>query len=254
MRTFKLWNKQKSASYDLSAGALVSDVKGLGLKFNKIRTNGVVTAVETTYDPITLGLNFGHDANAYTAFNTFMNFIRDNGRNKFILEYQVNNRTLYADVWMTSIPKSQKTSYNLIQETLELERETHWYTIESETIPADPSVLTITNPVDDQIPTIITIQGSTSGGLTIEHTDADDNPIGNVVLAEDVFLAQTLEINGLTKKLNLTVSSGEVVNGYFKINKAADTFIVLNPGVNKLRISLGAAASVTLDYRQWVID
>lgn len=250
MRTFKLWNKQKSASYDLSAGALVSDVKGLGLKFNKIRTNGVVTAVETTYDPITLGLNFGHDANAYTAFNTFMNFIRDNGRNKFILEYQVNNRTLYADVWMTNIPKSQKTSYNLIQETLELERETHWYTIESETIPADPSVLTITNPVDDLIPTTITIDGPFDGSLTIFHDDFYNNEIGRILLDAALTEGESVVIEGTYKK----VKKGND-DAYHLVNKAHDTFIVLNPGVNKLRVvATDLVPNITISYRQWVID
>ncbi len=250
MRTFKLWNKQKSASYDLSAGALVSDVKGLGLKFNKIRTNGVVTAVETTYDPITLGLNFGHDANAYTAFNTFMNFIRDNGRNKFILEYQANNRTLYADVWMTNIPKSQKTSYNLIQETLELERETHWYTIKSGAIPADPTILNITNQVDDLIPTIITIEGPFDGSITVFHDDFYNDEIGRVLVTAALTEGESVVIDGLSKK----VTKGNA-NAYHLVNKTYDTFIVLNPGVNKLRVvATDLVPNVSISYRQWVID
>lgn len=250
MRTFKLWDTHKSASYDLSAGTLVSEVKGLGIKFNTIKTNGVVTAVETAYDPITLGLNFGHNVNAYTAFNQFMNFIRDNGRNKFILEYQANNRTLYADVWISTIPKSQKTSYNMIQETLELERESHWYTLESETIAADPAVLLITNQVDDQIPTVITIDGPAEGDITILHEDFYSNEIGRILLSVSLNEGETITIEGVNKK----VRKGSA-DAYHLVDKTYDTFIVLNPGVNKLRIvASGLVPSATISYRQWVID
>jgi len=250
MRTFKLWDKHKSASYDLSADALVSDVRGLGIKFNTIKTNGFVTAVETTYDPITLGLNFGRDTNAYTAFNQFMNFIRDNGRNKFILEYQANGRTIYADVWIRDIPKGQKTSYNMIQETLELERETHWYTLRSENIAVDPAVTTITNQVDDQIPALITIDGPANVEVTIFHEDFNSDEIGRVLVSTNLELGETLQIDGLNKKVKKDND-----NAYHMINKAYDTFIILNPGVNKLRVvSSGATPTVTINYREWVID
>jgi hypothetical protein len=252
MRQFKLWNASKTQAFDFATnGCIITDVSGLGLGFNVSLVNRAVVDYESKFENITLLANFGIKSNAYTSFNEFANFIASNGRKNLILEYAVNGKTVYCDVWIKNIPKSQKTTFNILAEKLEFVRLTYWYQIESGVLPTYPSVINIENGVMEDILVNLTVSGPTSDTFKVALI------YGSTVLSEIklnvvLTLDHVLEIDADNKNVKL-INSGIESNGYNLIDHSKDTFIVVPSGAHGLSIYAGTG-TVTYSFKKWVID
>ena len=251
MRQFKLWNASKTESFNfVGQGCIITEVTGLGIAFNPVIQNKAVVDFESTFEDITLQTIFGINSNPYTVYTNFANFIASNGKAKLILEYAVNNRTLFCDVWIKSIPKTQMDRFKVISEKITLARLTHWYQIEYGTVPTHPTTVSIQNTLMDDIYVNLIITGPTGYTFTINLTDGS-NIVSkvwlNVVLGESV----VLNIDAENKKVTYT-NAGISSNGYNYIDHAQDTFIVVPKGTFSLYKT--GEGTVTYSYRKWVID
>lgn len=253
MRQFKLWNYNRTSSFDFRAqGIIITDVAGLGISYSATFNERAVVTYDREYDPITLLANFGVNANAYTAFTGLANFITTNGKNNLVLEYTVNGRTLYTDVWLVRMPKSQKTNFNILSETLQFTRTTPWYTLISTELSTTP--LVINNTVLTEIPVNLIIQGPTTDFTIKLKKVGAINPESEIRLNYQLSGAHILKIYADTKRIDLVITVGNAVtNGYNSVNKAYDSFIMVPPGSYELSHT-GTAAEVTCTYKGWVID
>jgi len=254
MRQFKLWNYNKSASFDFaSQGIIITEVAGLGINYSAAFNNRALVQYEREFEPITLLANFGINANAYTAFTTLANFIITNGKNNLVLEYHVNDRTVYADVWLTRMPKSQKTNFNILAESLQFTRVTPWYVEIEGTVTSTPLVISNTTLTD--VVVNLTIKGATSSDFAVKLTKVGaSNPTSEIRLNYTLSDAYIIKIDADNKKVERIVIVGNAVtNGYNFINKAYDSFIIVPPGSYQLTHT-GTAAEVTCNYKGWVID
>jgi len=127
MRKLILHNKNKTSSIDLTSNILFTDVRGLGTKYVLKDLNKKTFGAEYSFENIILKLYFGVSGNAYTDYSTLMAFIGENGENYFVLQYTVNSKTRYCDVWLENAPKSQKDIFNVLEEDFVFRRETPWY-------------------------------------------------------------------------------------------------------------------------------
>lgn len=250
MRQFKLWNSKRTEAFDFtSSGCLITDVADLGIRFQTTIANSVVVDYKKEFEDITLKVNFGINTNPYTIFSTFASFVASNGRNPFVLEYSVNQKTLYTDVWMKQIPKSQKTSFNILTETLVFTRISYWYTIVSGNLTT--TSITINNSVMDDIAVNIIIQGVTSSNFKVVLSKTS-TILSEIKLINELSLTQTLIINSEQKTVVLE-DSGISSNGYNLINRLTDTFIIVPSGSYTLS-TVGTAGLSTFSYKKWVID
>lgn len=251
MRQFKIWNASRTLSFDfVGQGCIITDVSGLGIGFNPILQNKTVVDFESNFDEVSLQVTFGIETNPYTVFNNFANFIANNGKNNLVLEYSVNGRTIFCDVWVKNLQKSQKTVFNVLQERISFVRITYWYQIETGVLPTHPTELSITNNVLDDIPVSLEIMGpSTSDfGITLYM---GSNIASEVKLTIDLSSTQSILIDSESKKVTL-VSSGVKSNAYNAINHSKDTFIQVPMGT----FGLTKTTSVVVNYsiKKWVID
>lgn len=247
MRRFKLFNFNMSASFDFDAqDCIISDISGLGNNYDIEDTNGRVTNMISNFPDISFLINFGISTNAYTAYNTFVNFISSNGKRKLILEYTINGRTIYAEVWIRTLPKTQKTEFNILSETVLFTRKSYWYTINSGNLPAD-----ITNIMAEDIPVNLVITGPTSTDFKITLS-ANSNIVSEVKLKNALIAGQKLDIDAECIKVYF-IENSISTNGYNKIDKATDTFIIIKTGTYTLAFS-GTVGSITYQYKKWVID
>lgn len=252
MRQFKLWNKTKTTSFDFTEeGIIITDVAGLGTGYTPTIIDNVVVSYEKAFDPITLLANFGIKSNAYTAFNNFATFISANGRNSLILEYSVNGRTVYADVWLTRIPKSQKTNFNILSETLSFTRTSYWYTVEEGEIPASPGYIEVENVVDDNLEITVVVRASTPADFRITARVGTDKIV-------EIIIPDEINVGTLTsdaeRKVVERVNASQTINGYNRISRAGDTFMVLGKGTYRLNTNLAATNAPLYRYKKWVID
>lgn len=252
MRQFKIWNASRTEAFDFAAhGCIITDVSGLGIGFTVSIHNGAVVDFDKTFEDITLLANFGINANAYTAFNQFANFVTNNGRQKLVLEYSVNDRTVYADVWIKSQPKSQKTNFNILSEKIVFARITYWYQIESGTLPVYPAVVTIDNRVLDDILVNLSITGPTTDTFKVALTKGA-SVLSEIKLNVVLTTNHIIDIDAENKTVTLN-NAGVVSNGYNLINHVTDTFLVVPNGSHGISIYAGTG-TVTYSYRKWVID
>jgi len=128
MRKLKLYNYNKSSFIDFNDKKyLVTDISGLGTKYDLIKFEKTVHDLEYNFENISLTINFGIDSNAYNDYKRFLDFIISNGKNRFILGYDYGTNERFADVYLLNSPKTQKTNYRIITETVIFERITPWY-------------------------------------------------------------------------------------------------------------------------------
>jgi len=252
MRQFKLWNSAQSVAFDFTAeGAPITEVKGLGVGFYVTKNNRAVVGYGHEFEDIQLTANFGVRTNAYSAYNGFMAFVAANGRDKFVLEYQANGRTVYADVWLKKAPKSQRDEYRLITETIVFDRVTYWYTKVTGSLVTSPDAIGIVNDIFDDIPVNLYISGPTTGNLEVSLKQGS-TIIAKTQLLENLTINQGLNIYSDTKTVQFT--NGAVgSNGYNKVSKAFDTFIQVPKGSFTLSIT-GGTGSVVYSFRKWVLD
>ncbi len=251
MRQFKLWNNSKTASFDFnSQGILITDVSGLGISYNPVESNGVVVNYEKSFEQISLLANFGIKANAYTAFNSLATFISSNGKKSLILEYSVNGRTLYADVWLTRQPKSQKTNFNILSETLLFTRVTHWYQVAEGEVPTAPAYLTVENVMDENLELILTIRPTTTANFKITASGTNET----VEITIPGAISTGTLISDAERKVVERVSGGQTTNGYNLISRAGDTFMVLGKGTYQISTNQAPTSPPLVEYKKWVID
>lgn len=253
MRQFKLWNHLKTESFDFVAnGCLISDISGLGLSFKTAINNRVVVGHEREFDEISMLLNFGLQSNAYTSFNGFANFISANGRHPFVLEYSVNGRTLLSDVWIKRVPKSQKTMYNILSEKILFTRISHWYQMESGSIPADPGYVEISNTFFEDLLIDVEIKASTPNDFRIQVKLADDTLISQIIVPTQL-IAGTLTLFADDKYVD-RFTTGVHTNGYNLISREGDTFLILEPGTYRISTNSAVTNAPVYTYKKWVID
>lgn len=252
MRQFKIWNANKTQAFDFAAnGCIITDVSGLGIGFVIGMQNGSVVESEKTFEDITLLANFGVKANAYTSFKAFADFIAINGRQKLILEYSVNNRTLFADVWIKSLPKTQKSNFNILSEKLVFQRITYWYETITGSLTSTAAV-TIVN-VLDSIPVNFTIGAPVDQGFEVQIKDDFNVIVSRIKTLVPLTDEDNLSFDSENKIVAFKNSgTGITSNGYNLVDKTHDTFLVIPVGTYKIQTT--AAASVTYVYKKWVID
>lgn len=252
MRQFKLWNKDKTTSFDFTEeGIIITDVAGLGIGYTPTIIDNVVVNYEKSFDPITLLANFGIKSNAYTAFTNLATFISNNGKNSLILEYSVNGRTAYADVWLTRMPKSQKTNFNILSETLNFTRTTHWYTIEEGEIPASPGYIEVENVLDDNLEITVVVRAGAPADFRITARVGNDEIVE--IIIPDAINAGTLTSDA-ERKVVERFNASQTTNGYNLISREGDTFMVLGKGTYKINTNLEASNQPLYRYKKWVID
>ena len=132
MRAFKIWNKNRTSSFDLSGlNVITSDIAGLGNKFTNELYDGRIKkhliSQFNNFDQISLTVNFGINSNAYQKYREFMNFIQANGRNILVIEYYTTGTSRFVDVVLSNASKSQKTGFGVLVETVTFDRLTPYY-------------------------------------------------------------------------------------------------------------------------------
>lgn len=168
-------------------------------------------------------------------------------------ESRLKDHIRYADVWLTRMPKSQKTNFNLLSESLQFARVTPWYVEVEGTVTSTPLVISNTTLTD--IAVNLTIKGPTSSDFAVELTKIGaNNPTSEIRLNYTLSDAYIIKIDADNKKVEQIITvANAVTNGYNWVNKEYDTFIIVPPGSYQLTHT-GTAAEVTCNYKGWVID
>lgn len=256
IREFVLWNATKTSSHNFNSNAsIITDVSGLGSSFDIVKANNGKSVVGylKNFEPVTLKINFGVEADAYAKYNDFASFIAENGAQKFILEYKYGNGTTrYADVWFKQLTKSQKTSVGVLEETLTLDRTTYWYVQYDGSVPAYPDGVGITNSVFEGMPVDVQIVAGATGQVEVQLKQGATT-ISRVSVS--INANETLSIYSSLKKIDVTLS-GVVTNGYNRTNKTWDSFFVVPKGTYTLTVTSNTspASAVTYSYRKWGMD
>jgi len=247
MRQFILWNHLKSSSFNfINNNIIVSYPTGLGIGFDVTIENGLVTSYQRKFDDITFLLHIGVNDNAYTKFKLLADFIALNGKNKFILEYSVNGRILYADVWVKKLPKTEKNEYGILREKLELTRTSYWYEIVTGTLSSTHEII---NNTSDDINVNLTINGEGEVGNNITLNNGLE-----IRLGQSQSVDESLIIDSENKVVTF-ISSGVNSNGYNRIDKSKDTFMVVPNGTYTLTKGTSLwSAIISYNYKKWVID
>jgi len=254
VRKFILWNGDKTSSFDFNTqNAPVIDVDGLGISYIVKKSNGRVVGYERDFDPINLKIYFGVGANAYTCFSDFASFIASNGKSNFILEYQVDSKTLFTNVWVKKLPKGQKTGFGTIEETLTLERVSNWYTLQSGSIPTSPDGAGIENLVFDDLPINLEFVSTTGVGTVEVSMKQGSTLISKIQLS--IQANETIQISAEEKTITVFLSGAES-NGYTRTNKTYDSFLIAEKGIYSLSITANTTipSTVTYSYKKWVLD
>ena len=253
MRQFKLWNAKQTEAFDFAIqGCLITEVSGLGLSFTTTLNNRAVVEHEREFDEIALLTNFGINANAYTAFNQFAAFVAANGRNKMVLEYTVNDRTVYADVWLKRMPKSQKTAYNILSETLLFTRVSYWYQIVSGTIPAAPAYQEIIHTFFEDLLVDLTIRASTPDDFRVITKNPAGDTLSQIIIPTQI-VGGTLTLNAEEKYVDRYTALVHS-NGYNLVSREGDTFLVLTQGTYRISTNVAVTNQPLFTYKKWVID
>ncbi|MDY0386973.1 MAG: phage baseplate protein [Methanolobus sp.] len=260
MRTFKIWNKTETESVELShTGILTTEVSGLGTKFAIKKNYNRIYDTELEFEPISLQLIFGINSNAYEEYQDFLDFIIENGKNNFVLEYKSYDANIrYCEVWIENAPKTQKTEYNVIQEQFTFHRQTPWYEkiIITKT---DASIVTITN--SHFLPTYahFTCYGNPIS-ITFERKTTLDAVVQKVEIDFSDYVgagAGTLVLDGENKKALFALDDDEPFSVYDLIDKTGTSFIEIPQGTWKITIPVFdslVGKNTVLKYKKWVSD
>jgi hypothetical protein len=257
MRAFKLWNKNRTAYIDLSHGSIITtDVKGLGSAFN----NNIETLIgsgvnrrytadrQTNFESITLKLVFGVNANPYTDYKAFADFIGQ-WFGQFTLEYDVNDRIVYADVEILNIPKSQKTNFNVIEEDIMFDRITPWYQL----IDQSGTTIVVNNTHYMSIFPIVRFETFVEPPLNLDVT-----PVGKIdpifrVTSNHMTLGGAFEFDSENRKIIDEQSDGQRLNGYHHLDHEGYAFPVIPPGSYEVHERF-KSVPIRVIYKKWVSD
>ena len=256
MRKFIIWNELKTSSYDFTSyHSDVIDVKGLGVGFEVKKTNGKVSSFITKFDDIILDIIFGLEGNnPYTDYSSLALFLSQNGNKRFVIEYQFNSKILYADVWLVSLSKSQRDTFQTLNETLTFSRVSHWYSIQSGTVPVSPSAAVIQNYVFDEMPININFHSTSASAGIVEIS----LKLGMTVVKKISLTIEPneyIDIDSEYKTIKITLSGFES-NGYNRTNKQYDSFMMCPKGEYNILVSGATISLYTVEYslKKWVYD
>lgn len=253
MRQFKLWNSTKTSSFDFTVmKCIISDVSGLGLSFKSVINNRTLVDHQREFDEVSLLVNFGVGANAYSTFNSFANFIASNGLNSFVLEYAANDRTVYADVWLKRIPKSQKTQFNILSETVQFTRMSHWYQLVTGEVPVSPGYAEIVNDFFEEIKIHLTIRSGTTNDFRVISKDLSGQTVSEIIVPTQILLG-TLTLDAEAKYVD-RFTGGVHSNGYNLVSREGDTFLILEKGTYRISTNNAATNQPLYTFKKWVID
>ncbi|MFH2116770.1 MAG: phage distal tail protein domain-containing protein [Bacillota bacterium] len=259
MRTFKLWNADRSASFDLSSTSVqVTDVSGLGSNFkNKIGTlltlgvnRSYTTNRQVEFEPIKMKIIFGIKSNAYTQYKSFMDFI-SLWFGQLSLEYQSNDRTIYADIEIKSAPKSQKNQFNIIAEDITWDRITPWY----EYIDITGTKITINNSTNYMdIEPIVQFETATVPGyfLKISKTGYVDT-IFLLEILQGLNSGDMLIIDSENKKIIYDDGISQT-SAYDMVNHESYAFPNIPAGKSYDIYESTQTKTIRVKYKKWVID
>lgn len=255
MRKLKLWNKNKTQSIDLNSNnALVSDVSGLGTNYSINEINNTVARILPTFDDISMQLYFGIEGNAYSSYKEFMNFIVANGFENFVLEYQPGSAIRYCDVFVRNVPKTQKTNFNVLTETVVLKRISPWYELIEIAAPGEGlnfETVIVNNyylPLKVNLCIDLGFEGMVFPFIVKKST-------GEEVFRIEVSLitSHTLTIDSEAKEAYYTnTTTQEKINAYDSIDHTHESFIILERGSYILQDPNGTPLTIT--YKKWVAD
>lgn len=260
MRKLKLWNYNETVSIDLnSKDNLVTEITGFGSNYNAKRVNQVIYDVEEKYEPITLVVNFGvGNYNPYSAYYTFMLFVRNNRSNRFVIEYdysdyQSDSGSRYCDVWLVNAPKTQKDQFGLITEKFVFERVSPWYKKRQASIAGSGSTVDIVNQHIKPIP-LTFIYPNQSVAKTVELTLFDLPPTYTVQTIITVAPVYALQIDSEQKKVLCQKStSTPLENGYDVLSKHDQSFMYVPLGGYSLR-NTDSWPGAYVKYKEWLVD
>lgn len=252
MRKLKLWNNEMSSSLDLNSKKnLVSDISGLGINFSINKVMNKVSNVEPEFEPIQMKINFGINSNAYSDYKNFMNFIESNKEKNLILEYSFDDNALkrYCDIYLKSAPKSQKTTYNILQETFVFERISMWYNLE---IIVNQNTVEVINNTNADIPVNIFISED-ANNKSILVKDVLANIISETKVSAPPFqLSGSIYID--SNKKVATHTKGFTTSIYQYLDKTKNTFIFVPKGNYFLVITPLPNTDYRWEIKRWIYD
>ena len=284
MRKFKLLSHDELRSFSLFDNSIiVTDVEGLGTNFNLSKNEGTdrkyISDVDLNFDNITLLLYFGVNGNAYRDYNDLMSFISLNGKNKFILEYTVDDKIRYCDIWLKNAPKTQKDTTSTIKSKFIFERLSPWYTKINIVVSLQMEYREVNFPLDIPIPFSgsmsvndisinntflknyypdIVITGPLTHPLTLTLKNVENGKIINKIVVEQLLQEEEwFRINSEDNKITYyNKETSSIINGYNEINHTYDSFIVVPNGKYLLSadLQLNDMCQIVVSYKQFVLD
>lgn len=255
MRKLKLWNKNKTQSIDLNTkNYLLSDVSGLGTSYSVNEINNAVGAILPAFEDISLQLYFGIEGNSYSRYKDFMDFIVANGFDNFVLEYQAATTARYCDVFIRSVPKTQKNNFNVLTENISLKRITPWYEQVEITTPGDGSIFELSINNNYYLPVIINLQILLSfEGMNFPFIIKNDQNVEISRVEVTLKTSHFLILDSEKKDAYFTnIITQEKVNAYDNINHTYDSFFILKRGNYIFQDPNGVPMIIT--YKKWVAD
>lgn len=255
MRKLKLWNKTKSQSIDLNAkNTLASDVSGLGTNYSINEINSAIAQILPVFEDINIQLYFGVEGNAYFSYKQFIEFIVSNGFDNFILEYQTGTTARYCDVFIRSVPKTQKTNFNVLTENITLKRITPWYEQVEITAPGDGLLFELAISNTYYLPIAVNLHidlGFEGMEFPFLIKNSDGVEVSRVVVTLKGSNALTIDSEKKEAYFTNTITQ-ERTNAYDNINHAHESFIILDRGSYTLQDTNGVP--LTIKYKKWVAD
>lgn len=203
MRQFKLFNKDRTVSFDLNSGGIlvIDNSTGLGNRRDNIilntRVRNYLINTANNFQPITLKIVFGVGGkNAYALYNDLMSFIRQHGPEGLVLGYKALKEMIYTDVALVEATKTNKTNFGVLEETFTFDRLTPFYRYKKE-----------------------------EGKSILIKNDYYENILPKITLTGAVRATPEIKVEGVNK-INLEDAMVEVSEGFtIRYEKATNTFI-----------------------------
>ena len=135
-----LWNKDKTLFFNITANDMdtyCTSVKGFGVNFNISKHESLNNTKITNIKNNAPNIEFEFIAKSFGRFRELIDFISANGLNKLIIEY----RDRLYDVYAKTLPKSQFTQYQALEEKFIFERIGYAYIEKELTFVIDANVI-----------------------------------------------------------------------------------------------------------------
>ncbi len=257
IRNFKLWNADKTSSFDFNqTGLTVTEPKGLGNSFTNTiqsgnRSRNYLTDQKNKYDDISFKIFLGLRAgNAYSLFNQLSIFIQSNGRNKLVLEYVRNDEIRYVDVVIKQVTKTEKTQFNVLEESIVFERLSPFY----EYVRSESNVVLIQNDYFENILPKIILKDYTRGALT-EIKVTSKNMFEFYDELPEIYQGVTFRIENVGNEKYLHIKGTPTVSFTKRISKVyaleSNDYIVSGRVINNGSQSLGQGSISSSPNNHW---